>query len=77
MYSNEADENGNYPFSTSATYICIEGYGLVEGVSARMCMGDGSSTIGSFVGNSSTCAGIYAYNCCFFSMHIHLGTVLM
>lgn len=58
MYSNEPDQNDNYPFGTSATYVCNEGFGLVQGVSSRMCTGDGSSTTGSFVGSSSTCAGM-------------------
>lgn len=56
-YSNEANGDGNYPFSTTATYVCDDGFGLVDGPALRECSGDGSRVFGLFIGMSSTCAG--------------------
>ena len=59
VYSNEANNDGSYPFSTSANYVCDSGFGLVDGPTAKECSGDGSSSIGEFVGESTTCVGKY------------------
>lgn len=56
-YSNEADSANNYPFGTSAEYVCDEGFGLVDGITSRECDGDGVTAIGNFVGFSTTCRG--------------------
>ena len=54
MYSMVADNQGNYPVGTEITVTCDNGFGR-NGVETRTCVGDGSSSIGSFDGKSPTC----------------------
>lgn len=62
-YSDDADNDGNYPFGTNAAYACDTGYSLVPLATVRTCDGDGSTMIGSFSGTEPNCEGdISCYN---------------
>ncbi|XP_064385205.1 E-selectin-like [Halichondria panicea] len=53
-YSNVPGQGNSYDFNVEATYSCDIGYSLVDN-NTRTCTGDGSSTTGSFDGESPTC----------------------
>ncbi|XP_064384999.1 E-selectin-like [Halichondria panicea] len=50
-YSNVPGQGNSYDFNVEATYSCDTGYSLVDN-NTRTCTGDGSSTTGSFDGES-------------------------
>ena len=56
MYSS--DTTAPYDFGTTATYQCNEGYSFVRGDEVRTCGVDGSSSNGSWSGQSPACSGI-------------------
>lgn len=67
-YDMAADGMGNYPYGTVASYSCDIGNGL-NGVASRICVGDGSSSLGMFDGIEPTCESectVYRINC-----HLH------
>ena len=55
LYSVSADGDGKYGFGATASYECIQGFGLVPGLTVRTCGGNGSSIIGSFDETEPTC----------------------
>ena len=55
-YSNVPGQSNSYDFNVEATYSCDTGFSLVDN-NTRTCTGDGSSTTGSFDGESPTCVG--------------------
>ena len=52
------NDGGRYPFGTVATYSCGVGSAIVGGSVSRTCIGDGSSTLGSFDGTEPMCKGV-------------------
>ncbi len=46
---------GNRLFGVTATYVCKEGFELIERETVRTCNGDGSSTIGNWTGSTAFC----------------------
>ena len=52
------NDDTNYIFGTTATYICLPGYSLNDSAT-RICGGDGKSVIGSFSGTTPACEGWY------------------
>ena len=45
---------GNFDFGTEASFSCSPGFSLIGNV-IRLCVGDGSSSVGMFEGDSPTC----------------------
>ena len=61
MYSNETTIS--YAFGINATYQCDEGFSIDGGDDVRTCVGDGSSSNGTWNGQPPTCIGIiYIHN---------------
>ena len=50
-------QEGRYLFGTVATYSCGTRSAIVGGSVSTSCIGDGTSTLGSFNGTEPTCEG--------------------
>ena len=52
----------NYIFGTTATYTCVEGFGLKAGNRNRVCTGERTSPSGAWSGATPRCEGTYLEN---------------
>ena len=55
-YSN--DTQTPFDFGTTATYICIVGFGLTGEISSRICAGDDSTAVGKWTEETPMCKGM-------------------
>ena len=54
MYDTNLNGMGTFDFGTEASFSCSAGFSLV-GSQTRVCGGNGSSSMGTFDGDSPTC----------------------
>ena len=52
------DTEAPFDLGTMATYVCNDGFGLMDVNSTRFCTGDDSTVVGEWSGSASRCEGI-------------------